>query len=377
MLYRLVEHQPAIQAALPARIDQLVASGEPGLARCEWEANESMRAAVFEGAGRVTVAQRPDPTVGRPDDVVIRVAANGLCGSDLRAFAVPAEMTYDEGVIVGHEFSGVVVDAGPEAGIAVGAHVIVHPNIWCQTCAYCRSGQTNLCERFVHIGSMRDGGAAEYCVVPGRMVYQVPAEMPFELASLTEPLACVLNGTKRACVHPGESVLVIGAGPIGLLYLMLFKAAGAEPLIVSEPSPSRAARAQELGADVIVDPTTEDVAEVARRVTGGLGVEVAVDSVGSLLVDAVGAVRKGGRVLVFGLNDRAHAALSPADLAYREVSVQGVYIARGTFPLALRLLETNTLRFDRLITHQVPLEEFDRAVELLRSGEAVKVLVVP
>jgi threonine dehydrogenase-like Zn-dependent dehydrogenase len=158
---------------------------------------------------------------------------------------------------------------------------------------------------------------------------------------------------------------------------MLLKAAGAEPLIVSEPSANRAARARELGADLIVDPTASDVGDEARRATGGLGVDVAVDSVGFLLEDAVRSVRKAGRVLMFGLNDRAHATLSPADLAYREVSIQGVYIARGTFPLALRLLEENTLRFDRLITHQLPLEQFDVAIDLLRSGEAVKALVVP
>ena len=228
-----------------------------------------MRAAVFEGGGRVTVGERPDPTVRRPDDVVIQVAANGLCGSDLRALAVPPEMHYDEGVIIGHEFSGTVLEAGPEADVAVGAHVIVHPNIWCQTCKYCRSGRTNLCERFVHIGSMRDGGAAEYCVVPDRMIYEVSPQMPSDLASLAEPLACVLNGSKRAGVHPGESALVIGAGPIGLLYLMLLKAAGAEPLIVSEPSANRAARARELGADLIVDPTASDVGDEARRATGG------------------------------------------------------------------------------------------------------------
>jgi threonine dehydrogenase-like Zn-dependent dehydrogenase len=176
-----------------------------------------MRAAVFEGNGKVAITERPDPTISRPDDVLIRIAANGLCGSDLRAFATPPEMVYENGVIVGHEFSGTIVDAGDEVVLAPGSHVVVHPNIWCQTCWYCRSGHTNLCDRFVHIGSMRDGGAAELCVVPERMVYVVPDEMAFDLAALAEPLACVLNGTKQASVHPGESVLILGAGPIGLL----------------------------------------------------------------------------------------------------------------------------------------------------------------
>jgi threonine dehydrogenase-like Zn-dependent dehydrogenase len=336
-----------------------------------------VRAAVFEGNGRVAIAERPDAAVTRPDDVVIRIAANGLCGSDLRALATPPEMVYDEGVIVGHEFSGVVDKVGDEVTLEPGTHVVVHPNIWCQTCWYCRSGHTNLCDRFVHIGSMRDGGAAELCVVPERMVYRIPDEMALDLAALAEPLACVLNGTKQASVHPGESVVILGGGPIGLLYLMLFKAAGASPLIVSEPAPERARWARELGADEVIDPRSTNLESAVHDLVGGRGADVAVDSVGALLPDAVASVRKAGRVLVFGLNERVESVIRPADLVYREIAVSGVYIARGTFPLAVSLLTENKLGFDRLVTHQLRLEEFDEAIELLRTGEAVKALVVP
>jgi threonine dehydrogenase-like Zn-dependent dehydrogenase len=336
-----------------------------------------MRAAVFEGQGRVSVTERPEPRVSRPDDVLIKIAANGLCGSDLRALAIPPEMVYDEGVVVGHEFSGTIVDIGDEASLEPGSRVVVHPNIWCQTCWYCRSGHTNLCDRFVHIGSMRDGGAAELCVVPERLVYRVDDDLPFELAALTEPLACVLNGTRQARVHPGDSVLVLGGGPIGLLYLLLFKAAGASPLIVSEPSPHRAQWAHEFGADVVLDPREGEIGSAVRELTEGRGVDVALDSVGSLLGDAVASVRKAGRALVFGLNERVEVTIRPADLAYREVSIEGIYIARGTFPLAVRLLSENTLGFDRLVTHTLDLAQFDEAIDLLRAGEAVKALVVP
>jgi threonine dehydrogenase-like Zn-dependent dehydrogenase len=336
-----------------------------------------MRAAVFEGNGKVTIAERPEPTVSRPDDVVIRIAANGLCGSDLRALAMPPEMIYDEGVIVGHEFSGTVADIGNEVTLEPGTQVVVHPNIWCQTCWYCRSGHTNLCDRFVHVGSMRDGGAAELCVVPERMVYRVPDEMPLDLAALAEPLACVLNGTRQASVHPGESVVVLGGGPIGLLYLMLFKAAGASPLIVSEPVAERARWAHELGADQVIDPRAASLPEAVRDLSGGRGADVVVDSVGALLSDAVACARKAGRVFVFGLNERVEAVIRPADLVYREISLSGVYIARGTFPLAVSLLTENALGFDRLVTHRLQLEAFDEAIELLRTGEAVKALVVP
>jgi threonine dehydrogenase-like Zn-dependent dehydrogenase len=336
-----------------------------------------MRAAVFEGNGKVAITERPNPAVTHPDDIVIRIAANGLCGSDLRALATPPEMVYDQGVIVGHEFSGTVVDLGDEATLQPGTRVVVHPNIWCQTCWYCRSGHTNLCERFVHVGSMRDGGAAELCVVPERMVYRVPDEMDLELAALAEPLACVLNGTRQASVHPGESVLILGGGPIGLLYLMLFKAAGADPVILSEPAPERARWARDLGADEVINPREVSLPDAVHELVGGRGADVAVDSVGVLLSDAVASVRKAGRVFVFGLNERVESVLRPADLVYKEISVSGVYIARGTFPLAVSLLTQNTLGFDRLLTHRLQLEQFDDAIELLRTGEAVKALVVP
>jgi threonine dehydrogenase-like Zn-dependent dehydrogenase len=336
-----------------------------------------MRAAVFQGQGKVEVMDRPQPAARLPDDIVIRVHASGLCGSDLRAFATPPEMIYDDGVIVGHEFAGIVAEAGSEATLAPGTRVVVHPNIWCQRCYYCRSGRINLCDQFVHIGSMRDGGAAEFCVVPERMAYPLADGLPMERAALAEPLACVLNGTTQAKVSPGESALIIGGGPIGLLYLLLFKAAGAFPVIVSEISDHRSRWARELGADAVVDPRSSDVAAAVKDLTEGRGADVAVDAVGSMLRDAIGSVGKTGRVFTFGLNERATVPIEPATLAYREISVHGVYIAKGTFPLALRMLGDNRLGFDRLLTRSYPLEDIGEAIEDLRSGEVAKGLLMP
>jgi len=336
-----------------------------------------MRAAVFAGDGKVELVDRPRPAAELDDDIVIKIQANGLCGSDLRAFATPPEMMYDVGVVIGHEFSGVVAEAGPGATLAVGDRVTVHPNIWCQRCYYCRTNHINLCDNFVHIGSMRDGGAAEYCVVPERMVYLLPDSLPVERAALAEPLACVLNGTAQASVGPGESVLVLGGGPIGLLYLMLFKAAGAFPVIVSEPAAERARWARELGADEVIDPRSVDVVATARDLTKGRGADVAVDAVGSQLREAVMSVGKTGRVFTFGLNERATATLQSSVLAYGEISIHGVYIAKGTFQLAIDLLADNRMGFERLITRTYSLEEIGTAIEDLRSGSVAKGLLIP
>jgi len=336
-----------------------------------------MRAAVFHGQGKVGVVDRPEPAARLPDDVVIRVGAAGLCGSDLRALATPPEMIYDEGVTVGHEFAGVVADTGPGATLTAGTRVTVHPNICCQRCYYCRSGRTNLCDSFVHIGSMRDGGAAELCVVPERMVYPLPDDLPVERAALAEPLSCVLNGTNQAAIAPGESALIIGGGPIGLLYLLLFRAAGAFPVIVSEIAAHRTQQALELGADRVIDPRTDDVAAAVRELTDGRGADVAVDAVGSQLAEAVMSAGKTGRVFTFGLNERSTVQLQPSLLAYKEISVHGVYIAKGTFPMAIRMLADNRLGFDRLLTRRYPLDDISEAIADLRSGKVAKGLLIP
>ena len=336
-----------------------------------------MRAAVYTGPGTVEVTSVPDATPAASDDVVVRVERCGICGSDLRALAVPPEMDYEPGVVIGHEFVGEVVDARGQAGVRDGDRVAVLPNIPCRRCHYCRAGRVNLCTDFTHLGAMRDGGAAELAAVPAAMLHALPDELDWETAALTEPLACVLNGTRRAGFHPGAPTLILGAGPIGLLFLAVAKLAGAGPIVVSEPHAERRAWAARQGADVVCDPTSEPLAEVVASATEGIGAEIAIDAVGSLLTDAVASVRKGGRVLVFGLNFRAQATLSPADIASREVTIEGVYIANGTFPLALSLLDAHPETFRPLITHRLELDAFWRGIEAMRDGSGMKVILDP
>jgi (R,R)-butanediol dehydrogenase / meso-butanediol dehydrogenase / diacetyl reductase len=336
-----------------------------------------MKAAVYTGPGAVEVTTVPDASPASADDVIVRVERCGICGSDLRALAVPPEMDYEPGVVVGHEFVGEVVDARGNAGVYLGDRVAVLPNIPCRRCHYCRVGRANLCTGFTHLGAMRDGGAAELAAVPAAMLHTLPGSLDWETAALTEPLACVLNGTRRAGLHPGTATLILGAGPIGLLFLAVARLAGAGPIVVSEPHPGRRAAAARHGADLVVDPTTESLADRVAQATDGIGVDVAIDAVGSLLADAVAAVRKGGRALVFGLNFRAQATLSPADIASREVAIEGVYIANGTFPLALELLAAHPAIFRPLITHRLPLDAFWDGIEAMREGSAMKVMLEP
>jgi 2-desacetyl-2-hydroxyethyl bacteriochlorophyllide A dehydrogenase len=335
-----------------------------------------MRAAVYVSEGTVELTTVPDPTP-QGDDVVVKVAACGICGSDLRALTVPPEMPCQPQTIMGHEFVGTVVHAPESSRVEMGARVAVLPNIPCRRCAFCRAGKVNLCSNFVHLGAMRDGGAAELCAVPPDMVFTIDDGLDWATAALAEPLACVLNGSRRANWQPGTSTLILGAGPIGLLFLVMARLAGAAPIIVSEPHPGRREWATRMGASIVIDPVSESVRTAVDDATGGLGVEVVVDAVGSLLDSGIGAVRPGGNVLVFGLNQRAAVTVRPADIASREIGIHCVYIANGTFPLALELLTRHPEAFNPLITHQLPLEEFWTGIETMRSGDGVKVLLQP
>jgi 2-desacetyl-2-hydroxyethyl bacteriochlorophyllide A dehydrogenase len=336
-----------------------------------------VRAAVYTAPGSVEVTTVPDATPVGDDDVVVRVERCGICGSDLRALAIPPEMDYEPGIVIGHEFVGEVVDARGQAGVRDGDRVAVLPNIPCRRCHYCRAGRVNLCTDFTHLGAMRDGGAAQLAAVPAGMLHVLPENLDWETAALTEPLACVLNGTRRAGFHPRAPTLILGAGPIGLLFLAVARLAGAGPIVVSEPHAERRAWAARHGADVVCDPTSEPLEQVVAEATEGIGAEIAIDAVGSLLADAVAAVRKGGRVLVFGLNFCARATLSPADIASREVTIEGVYIANGTFPLALSLLDAHPETFRPLITHRLALESFWQGIAAMRDGSGMKVILEP
>ena len=336
-----------------------------------------MQAAVFEGEGRLVVRDVEPPELRAPDDVLLAVRAAGICGTDVHILAVPPGHPATPGVIMGHEYTADVVATGDRVDhVAPGDRIVVDPSIWCGSCPYCQMGLTNLCDRMTGIGIFRHGGFAPLSVVPARAVYRISSDVASEIAALAEPLADVLNGIRKLGVIPGESALVLGAGPIGLLFTLLLRAAGVGTLLVAEVADYRAAQARECGADLIINPHQQDLAAVVRGETR-LGADMVVDAVGTLLEDGLRCVRKGGRVLLFGMHEHARPAVKQYDVTKYELQILGTYIARGTFPQAVRLLEAGRLDFGRLVTHRVPLRDIQRGIDLLRRGEAVKVAVFP
>lgn len=345
-----------------------------------------MRAAVFKGAGRLALEEVPDPTVG-PGDVLLKVGANTVCGTDVRILRGEKSKGIDVGVVLGHEIAGEVVEVGRDAsGYAVGDRVSIIPSVTCGRCWYCQHQLEQFCPSTDIFGYRINGGLAEYAVLPEQAVLRgnaitAKADLPFTHMALMEPLSCVLNGRDNYGVSLGETVVVLGAGPIGLLHAALARLSGAANVVVSDPSPSRRVTAEELGATLVVDPAAEDVAARVRDVTQGRGADVCVICIGrsELFVDALALVRKGGRVNAFaGFPAGGSVAVDPNSIHYGEIHVTGTSNSRRDHgEAAMRLLESGTIPCDTIVTHEFGLDQVTEAIEFSAGGEGVKVAVIP
>lgn len=338
---------------------------------------ERMPAVVFQGEGRWALEERPVPSVRNPEDVLLQVEACGICGTDLHILEVPPGHPATPGVILGHEVIGRVVEVGPAVThLRPGVRVAVAPNLYCGVCRFCQRGLYNHCERFTTLGIFLDGGLAPYEVAPARALFPISPQVPLERAIFTEVLSTVVGGTLQARLHPGEHAVVLGCGPVGLLFLQVFRASGAGSLIAADIAPFRLEFARRAGADRVVNPREEDLEAVVREVTG-IGADVVVDAVGTLMSTALRLVRPAGTVILFGMNAQARAEIAQYDITRREIRVVGSYVGRHTFPLAIQMLERGAIRPEELVTHRLPLARFGEGLEHLRQGEAVKVMMVP
>jgi len=334
-----------------------------------------MQAAVFKGAGVLALEDVPEPVVEADDDVVIEVEACGICGSDLQILNVPPGHPADPGVILGHEFIGRIRALGRGGGtLQVGQRVVVDPDPKCGTCGPCRAGRPASCENVRALGVFRHGALAPLVKAPAAFVFPLSEGPSSAIASLIEPLACVVTGVNRADPRPGESAVIFGAGAIGCLFLAMFKAAGASPVIVVEPQAARGAVAMAVGADLVVSP---DELAAQRREFLPHGADVIVDAVGSQLGTAIEHAGLGGRIVLFGMNQTARPPIQQYTITERSLSVLGSYITAFTFPTAIRLVEGGMLPLDPIVTHVLPLERVSEGLDLLRSGVATKVVITP
>ena len=333
-----------------------------------------MRAAVFEGEGRLVVRDLADPRPG-PAEVLIEVEACGICGSDVQIINVPPGHPSTPPVVIGHEFVGWVREVGSAVrDIAVGTRVVVDPDPKCGACASCRGGRPANCTNIVALGVHRDGALARYVTAPANSVYAIAESVPAAMAALVEPLACVVNGTNRAAILPGETAVVFGAGAIGCLFIAVLRASGAGRIVAVEPSVQRAPVALAVGATDVLTP--DEWAARGRELLPA-GADVVIDAVGSVLPQAIDAAAMGARVIVFGMNGNARPPLHQVEIVEKGLAIHGSYISNFTFPAAIRLVEGGTLNLAPMITATIPLEDTLAGIARLRSGEAVKIVITP
>jgi 2-desacetyl-2-hydroxyethyl bacteriochlorophyllide A dehydrogenase len=337
-----------------------------------------MQAAVLLKPNQIVLREVPVPACG-PRDVLVQVKRAGICGTDIHMFNghFAAESLP---VIPGHEFAGVVVAIGDEvSSIQIGARVTADINVGCGHCFFCRKNEVLLCSTMYQLGIHRNGGFAEYVAVPERLVIPIPDDMPFAIAALTEPLSCCVRSAKYSGLRPGESVVVIGAGPIGNLHVQLARVSGAAPIIVADLNKQRLALASEAGADfTVLDPDQLD--EVVMRHTGGRGADLVIESVGqaALYEKAFTLVRSGGRVAAFGVaSPEARATYAPLSIVLHEKGMKGTVASSGDdYHDALTLLRYGRIKTDNLTGDVRGLQDLEGSIlELTRQPQALKIQI--
>jgi L-iditol 2-dehydrogenase len=340
-----------------------------------------MKACVFKAPGEVAVVDLPTPEPG-PGEIVLRVAAAGLCHSDVRVFK--GEKYARQGVVPGHEISGVVDSVGDGVSdIVAGEHVSLCPIIACGSCSFCRVGKRNRCPKRITLGYDENGGLAEYLLVPEPIVrlghvFKLPAGVPLDLASLLEPTACVFNSMELIGVEAGTTMLLIGAGPMGLMHLVVARALGAR-VIVSEPDEVRRGWATKLGAWEVIDPNSTNVVERAKELLDGEGADVAVVSTGAIpaVKPALLGVRKQGSINLFGgFPPNSVLDLDPNIIHYNELVLTGSQNATiAQYERALKLLpRLGDLR--QIVSHSFTIDEAPKAYESRLEATGLKTEVV-
>ncbi len=339
-----------------------------------------MKAAVYYGPHDMRFEEVNDPEPG-DSGVVVRVKACGICGSDLH-FYQRGGPKVKPGTIMGHEFSGDVIAVGQAVkDIKIGDRVAGASLMVCGKCPWCKSGQNYLCRDILMGGFDFHGAYAEYAPVPlaivGQTVFQLPDNLSYEAGALMEPLGIGIFAAERAKPEVTDTVVIFGAGMIGLSALAAFKSAGVSMLIVSELAPKRRQAAMALGADTVIDPGSEDVLARIMQETGGEGADIAVECTGlrKPFLQALRSLRIDGKLMQVGVFDTAFE-FNPVTITTRNLRVIGCL--GGDYPASMLSLGSGRVKTDSFITHSFPLKDINQAFETqANTGESIKVMLKP
>lgn len=323
-----------------------------------------MNAAVYHGNRTIVIEDIPMPEIG-DNEILVKVMMCGVCGTDIHIFngdQGAAECTPP--VVLGHEFSGIVAKVGKSVtNVRIGDRVVIDPNNSCGQCDFCKAGVNHYCRNLVGIGTTVNGGFEEYCAVCATQAYKMPNNLTFEEAAFAEPISCCLHGIDLSNIKPGSTVMILGAGPIGLIMLQLVKISGAAEIIVQEPIESKRELAKALGAKLTIDPTVNDVRTVLKDNNIG-NIDTVIECVGTkkTIEDAIELAGKCGTVMLFGLTKPdCEINVRPFQTFKNELTITSSFINPHTMHRALSLLKSGKIELHPLIANILPLADITRA----------------
>lgn len=321
---------------------------------------DKMKAFIVADVGKLERVERPIPQIKEPDDVLLKVKAVGICGSDVKI--LEGKHHFKPGTVLGHEFCGEVVAVGSHVRhVKVGDRVAIDNNIRCGFCSFCRMGMSSQCVEIKTsaLGVMRDGGYAEYCLVPEKQCYVLPPEIDDVLGTQVETLATVVNGMNTLLMMPYDYVLILGFGPIGYLFAQLAKNIAAK-VAVTEIDPFRINVAKECGLTVW-NPREVDIEQKITEFTYGRKADIVIEATGNAFEQALKCVTPGGKVLLFGMDSSVRATVVPNEITRWATKVLGVYLGQNTMVPAIRLFQENRLNMKPFFTKIISLDDAPKA----------------
>lgn len=332
-----------------------------------------MHAAVYDGTELRLTEKALRPIVS--DEVLLKIAVCGVCGTDIKIVAGQSHATPP--VVLGHEYCGYVVEAGADfTDLALGDFVAVDPNIYCGQCQYCRRGQINLCENLKALGVDIDGGFAEYCIVPAKQCFRLPEKTDPLQAALLEPLSCAIYGFQKAAIKPGENVIIVGGGMIGILMLKLARLSPARQIIVVEPDAERRELCRQMGADLVFAPTDQNIKAMLDVTQGGSEVVIECAGVLPAVEQALRLVKNGGRLVIFGVSPAGQQLpIAPYEIYKRDIGIIGSFLNPFTFKSAVDLLTTGRIRLDVTDIKTFGLTDIQVAFENQRRHNSLKTVI--
>src|SRR5512136_55355 len=332
---------------------------------------DKMKAYVFKDVGQLVLEEIPVPRVKNPDDVLLKIKMVGICGTDVKI--LEGKHHFKPNTVLGHEFCGEVVEVGSHVQyIKVGDRVAIDNNIRCGFCSFCRMGLSSQCVEIKTsaLGVMRDGGYAEYCLVPEKQCFVLPGEIDDVLGTQVETLATVVNGMNTLLMLPYDYVMILGFGPIGYLFAQFARNIAAK-VAVTEIDPFRIQVAKECGLTVW-NPKEVDVVEKITEFTYGRKADIVIEATGNALEQALKCVTPGGKVLPFGMDSSIQATVIPNEITRWAIKILGLYLGQNTMVPSIRIYKEQRLNMGPFFTQVIPFDECLCAFDLL--GLAIKTL---